>query len=83
LLNFSDFHFFIFSKIEFFNCNRPFFSEPKKPVRTSFVSFHENRSIFIDIAIHVCNWVDQSKSSASLTAKGEWCGKEQQNAAEN
>jgi hypothetical protein len=51
-----DFLVFIFFKknqnLNFLNCNRPVFSEPKKLVRIGVVDFCKNQPIFVDIVIH-------------------------------
>jgi hypothetical protein len=55
ITQFFGFHFFkFFQKLNSLNCNRPIFDESAKLVQTGFVSFHENRLIFNNIAIHAC-----------------------------
>jgi hypothetical protein len=41
-----------FQNLNFLNYNRLIFNEPKKPIRTGFISFHENKSVLVDIVIH-------------------------------
>jgi hypothetical protein len=48
----SIFWFLVFQNLNFLNCNRPVFGEPKKPNQASFTDFHENQAGFIDISIH-------------------------------
>jgi hypothetical protein len=52
LLNFFSFYFSKNQNLNFLNCNQLIFCEPKKLVRTSFINFHKNRLIFVDIVIH-------------------------------
>jgi hypothetical protein len=52
ITRFFRFLFFQKKNLNFLNCNQLIFSEPKKLVRTTFIGFHENRPIFIDVVIH-------------------------------
>jgi hypothetical protein len=59
------------------------FDEPTKPVRSGFIGFHKNRTVFIDIVIHVLritynrhqsakDGIDSKELVLSITCCCEW-----------
>jgi hypothetical protein len=82
-VRFLVFVFFKFSQIFKKKLSRPVFDELTKPVRNDLVGFHKNRTVFIDIVIHVLSitynrhqsakdGIDSKELVLSITCCCEW-----------